>query len=117
MSDAKRSTPARSVRWHGYQDIEKYLGALRFLPKRRYRKSSIGSRSTSISPPTRVLRATQRYRESRSMIEERIEDLNATLRRVIQQGRYLRLQPARVTHAVCAIYSRHTPSALRRVEG
>lgn len=34
-----------------------------------------------------------------SMIEERIEDLNATLRRVdFQPERYLRLQPVRVTH-------------------
>jgi uncharacterized protein YPO0396 len=34
-----------------------------------------------------------------SMIEERIEDLNATLRRVdFQLGRFLRLQPQRVTH-------------------
>jgi uncharacterized protein YPO0396 len=34
-----------------------------------------------------------------SMIEERLEDLNATLRRVdFQPERYLRLQPVRVTH-------------------
>jgi len=65
------------------QDIEKYLERLESYEE-AHRKSSIGSRSTSISPPTRVLRAYSAISKNHvSMIEERIEDLNATLRELI----------------------------------
>lgn len=101
MSDARKvDTGALSEVGTDIQDIEKYLERLRVLTEEALpEKLDRFQKYLNQSSDQGVTRLLSDIDNHVSMIEERIEDLNATLRRVdFQPQRYLRLQPARVTH-------------------
>ena len=82
------------------QDIPEYLERLRVLeeealPQKLERFLSYLNQSSDQG----VTQLLAHIQNQVAIIEERIADLNATLRRVdFQPGRYLRLEPRRVTH-------------------
>ncbi|SFN25121.1 ATP-binding protein [Marinobacter pelagius] len=82
------------------RDIPEYLERLRVLeeealPQKLERFLSYLNQSSDQG----VTQLLAHIQNQVAIIEERISDLNATLRRVdFQQGRYLRLEPRRVTH-------------------
>lgn len=82
------------------QDIPEYLERLRILqeealPEKLQRFLSYLNQSSDQG----VTQLLAHIQNQVTIIEERIADLNATLRRVdFQPGRYLRLEPRRVTH-------------------
>lgn len=101
MSDAKREdTGALSEVGRELEDIPHYLERLRMLteealPDKLKRFLEYLNRSSDDS----VTQLLSYIEHEVSMIEERLNDLNNTMRRVdFQPGRYLRLLPSRVVH-------------------
>lgn len=101
MGEAKKvDTGALSEAGTDIHDIEKYLERLRVLTEEALpEKLDRFQKYLNQSSDQGVTRLLSDIDNHVSMIEERIDDLNATLRRVdFQPERYLRLQPVRVTH-------------------
>lgn len=101
MGDARTiDTGALAETGSDIQDIPEYLERLRILqeealPEKLERFLSYLNQSSDQG----VTQLLAHIQNQVAIIEERIADLNATLRRVdFQPGRYLRLEPRRVTH-------------------